>query len=62
MLGSLAMDSTGLAEHLRACTPANAGWLKVHCAAEVAHGFFAARIVTTGLLLVLLTATAFAFL
>lgn len=62
-LGALtAVDPTGLAEHVRACSQSRARWLKVHFAAQAAQGFFATRVVTTGMLLVILMATAIAAL
>lgn len=54
------IDPTGLADHVRACSQSHARWLDLHCAAEIAHGFFASRVVTTGLLLVMLVTMAFA--
>ena len=54
------IDTTGLAEHVRACSQSHARWLDLHCAAEIAHGFFASRVVTTGLLLVILVTMALA--
>lgn len=62
-LGALnVIDPTGLAEHVRACSQSQARWLKLHFAAEVAQGFFATRVVTTGLLLAILMAMAIAAL
>lgn len=52
------LDATGLAEHVRVCSQSHSGWLELHCAAEVAKGFCAARVVTTGVLLALLMAMA----
>ena len=58
-LGALnVIDPTGLAEHVRVCSQSQARWLKFHFAAEVAQGFFAARVVTTGLLLAIVMAIA----
>jgi hypothetical protein len=52
------IDPTGLAEHVRVCSQSHARWLELHCAAEIAQGFFASRVVTSGLLLVILMAMA----
>lgn len=54
------LDTTGLAEHVRACTPSQSRWLSLHYALETAHDFFAARVVTSGVLLIALMATAIA--
>lgn len=56
------LDATGLAEHVRACSQSHSGWLELHCAAEVAKGFCASRVVTTGVLVVLLMAMAITIL
>ena len=54
------LDTTGLAEHVRACTPSQSRWLGLNYALETAQEFFAARVVTTGVLLIVLMATAIA--
>lgn len=56
------VDTTGLAEHVRACTPSQSRWLNVHCAVEAAQDFFATRVVTAGVLLIVLMATVIAAL
>ena len=58
--GMQILDTTGLAEHVRACTPLQSRWLGLHYAVETAQNFFAARVVTTGVLLIVLMATAIA--
>lgn len=55
-------DSTGLAEHVRACTALNTHWRALRYAAETVQGFFAPRIITTGVLLLILMAMAIAAL
>ena len=52
------IDPPGLAQHVRDCSQPNSHWQELHCAAEVAQGFFASRVVTTGLLLVIFMAMA----
>ena len=52
------IDPTGLAEHVRDCSQSHSRWLELHYAAEIAQGFFASRVVTTGVLMVILMAMA----
>ncbi len=56
------IDPTGLAEHVRACSQSHARWLELHFAAEIVQSFFASRVVTTGVLMVILIVTAIAAL
>jgi hypothetical protein len=56
------LDSTGLAEHVRVCTQSRGRWRQLVCATESAKRFFASRVVTSGVLVTILIAAAFAVL
>lgn len=48
------VELSALGEHLDSCRGAHGRWFALQCAAQTMHGFVAARLVTTLLLLALL--------